>query len=136
MHFSSWRGAAGLAVVVGLLVCGCSGATDDGTSSPPPSDPQGGGAPEAPSVGGGSGTTDTSGATGTSGASDDVPSAGDDDAPASGASGGLAVCEPDAPCRGISSCTNHDYGPTHCTAYCQCPDVRRPASRLTCTLNC
>lgn len=130
MHFSSWRGAAGLAVVVGLLVCGCSGATDDGTSSPPSSEPQGGSAPTAPSVG------DSQGAAGSSSGPEDATSVDGDSAPASGTSAGPAVCEPDAPCRGITSCTNSNYGPTRCIAYCQCPDVRIPSSRLTCQLSC
>ena len=122
---------AGFIAAVCLLVA-CGGAAGEesekgsGTTCDRPTvaSPASGSASSAPS-GGSSAPAPTS-------------SAPPSDPPTSGGStsGGAAICGPDEGCHGISSCTNHCYGPDCCYAVCQGRDIYVPGSRLFCSLTC
>lgn len=120
---------AGLIVAACLLVA-CSGEADRELEGPSSSGAPASTAPPAPS-----GPPATGGST--SGGSNGSTSSGGSNGSTSGDStSGIAVCEPDAPCRGITTCTNSCYGPDCCSASCGCSTTEVSSGRLRCSLSC
>lgn len=128
MHFFVGPARAGL-IVVACLLAACSGAADrehDGDRAPgtPTSgSPAASTSPATPSDPPAQSGSTSSGSTSSGSTS-------------SGSTPGVAVCEPDAACHGITSCVNYCYGPDCCTARCDCTDARDSSARLLCSLLC